>query len=70
MVIDRQEHESGEAKLNRRTLSLVRSTFALAVFLVAVYLSINATGGTVKLVAGSAAAISAVVLALFVSRIE
>jgi len=70
MVIDRQEHESGEAKLNRRTMSLVRSTLALAVFLLAVYFSINATGGTVKLVAGSAAAISAVVLALFVSRIE
>jgi hypothetical protein len=70
IVMDRQEYESSEAKLNQRTMSLVRSTLALAVFLLTVYFSVHAPGGAVKLVAGSAAAISAVVLALFVARIE
>ncbi len=70
IVIDRQEYESGEAKLNQRTMSLVRSTMALAVFLLTIHLSFNATGGTLKLLAGSAAAISAVILAVFVARIE
>ena len=70
IVMDRQEYESSEANLNQRTISLVRSTLALAAFLLTVYFSVHAPGGAVKLVAGSAAAISAVVLALFVARIE
>ncbi len=70
IIIDHQEYESSEARLNQRTMSLIRSTLALVAFLLAVYFSINASGGTLKLVAGSAAAISAVVLALFVARIE
>jgi len=70
IVTDQQEFESSEARLNRRTMSLVRSAFALAVFLLAVYFSSHATEGWVKLVAGATAAISAVALALFVARIE
>ncbi len=70
IVMDHQEFESSEARLNRRTMSLVRSTLALAVFLLSVYLSSHATGGTLKLVAGAAATISAAVLALLVARIE
>jgi hypothetical protein len=70
IVVDRQEYESSEAKLNRRTIALVRSTLALAAFLLTVYFTVHAPGGAVKLVAGSAAAISAAFLALFVARIE
>jgi hypothetical protein len=70
IVMDHQEYESSEAKLNQRTISLIRSTLALVVFLLTVYFTVHAPGAAVKLVAGSAAAISAVVLALFVARIE
>ncbi len=70
IVMDQQEFESSEARLNRRTMSLVRSTLALAVFLLAVYLSSHAAQGALKLVAGATAAISAAALALFVARIE
>jgi hypothetical protein len=70
LVLNRQEYESGEAKLNQRTMALVRSTMALAIFLLAIHFSFNAAGGPLKMLAGSAAAISAVVLAVFVTRIE
>ncbi len=70
IVTDHQEFESSEARLNRRTMSLVRSTIALAVFLLAVYFSSHAAAGILKLAAGAAAIVSAAVLALFVARIE
>ncbi len=70
VITEHQEFESNEARLNQRTMSLVRSTVALAVFLLAVYISSHATVGAVKFVAGAAAAISAAVLAIFVARIE
>ena len=70
IMTDHQEFESSEAKLNRRMISLVRSTIALAVFLLAVYVSSHAGQNVIKLVAGATAAVSAAVLALFVARIE
>ncbi len=70
MIVDHQEDEPGEVRLNRRTVSLVRSTLALGVFLLAVYLALNTRGGVVQLAAGATAAISAIALALFVARID
>jgi len=70
LIVDRQEDEPTDARLNRRTLSLVRSTLALGVFLLAAYLTLNAGGATVQLAAGATAAVSAIILAIFVARID
>lgn len=70
VTMDRQEYESSDAQLNLRTGSLIRSTLALGVFLLAIYCSFKVTGGTARFITGSAAAISAVLLALFAARIE
>jgi hypothetical protein len=70
LLLDRQELEPGDAKRNRRTLSMIRSAIALAVFVLAAYLAYGSSGTAVRTVAGTMAAISAVVLAIFVAKIE
>ena len=70
LIVDRQEDEPSDARLNRRTLSLVRSTLTLGVFLLSAYVALNAAGGAVQLAAAAATAVSAVILAIFVARID
>jgi hypothetical protein len=68
--VDRQEYERRDARLNRRTASLVRSGIALAVFLLALQLMLNSRGGILQLAAGLTAAAAAIALFIFVAKID
>ncbi len=70
MIIERQDYESDRTGPVRRALTLTRSAAALAVFLLALYLAYDTRGGAVQLAAGTVAVISAIVLAVFVARID
>lgn len=70
MIVDRQEYERRDARLNRRTASLVRSGIALAVFLLALQLMLNSRGGILQLAAGLTAAAAAIALFIFVAKID
>ena len=70
MIVDRQEHDSRDARLNRRAVAMVRSTIALAVLLLALHFALNSKEGVLKMTAALIAAAAAVALSLFVARIE
>ncbi len=70
MVVERQDYSGGERRLNRRTLSLVRSGVALAVFLPALQLALSSREGMLQFAAGMTAIVAAVALSIFIARIE
>ncbi len=70
MVVERQDHAGGESRLNRRTLALVRSGVALAVFLPALQLALSSREGMLQFAAGMTAVVAAVALSIFIARIE
>jgi hypothetical protein len=70
LVLDRQEAESTNGSRNRRGASLIGSAIALVLFLFFLQLAFRAGGGALGLLAGAAAAVSAVALSVLLSRIE
>ncbi len=68
--LENQDDEPSEAGGNRRILSFMRASLALAVFLVSIITAINASNKEVQLIAGTLSAVSALVLAVFAARIE
>jgi hypothetical protein len=70
VIAARQEYHSRDARLNRRTVSLVRSGVMLAVFLLALQWTLSARGGVTQIVAGLAALASAVALSVSIAKIE
>jgi hypothetical protein len=70
LVLDRQETEDPNGGRNRRIASLIGSAIALVLFLFFLQLAFRAGGGALGLLAGAAAAVSAVALSVLLSRIE
>jgi hypothetical protein len=70
LLLERQEAEPGDARKTRRALSMIRSAMALSVFLLAACLAYGSSGAAIRIVTGTTAVISALLLASFVAKIE
>ncbi|HYK89947.1 MAG TPA: hypothetical protein VE398_14320 [Acidobacteriota bacterium] len=70
VVLDQQASSGSDARSNRRVGSLIRSGVALVVFLLALQVALNSRGSGLQLAAGITAIVSAVILSIFVARIE
>ncbi len=69
MIVERQEYESRDPKLNRRTVAVIWAALALTVFLMSLHYALNHAGAT-QVTAGIIATVSAAALTIFVARIE
>jgi hypothetical protein len=70
VLTDHQEYDRRDARLNRRTMSLIRSGVVLGVFLLALQLTLSSRGGILQIAAGLAAVAAAAALSVFIARIE